>query len=61
MKCDNYEEGSSEKCRYFEALQGSGEDLPTGCDPSNGDCLVIQKYTDWVWAEDEDCDMLDTD
>lgn len=57
--CDNYEGGSSEKCRYFDQLRGTGEPLPTGCCPTNGDCLVIQKYDDWVFAETEDCDMLD--
>ncbi len=55
-QCDNFE---NEKCRYFQMLQGTGEDLPTGCDSSNGDCLAIQECDDWNEVEEEDCDMAD--
>lgn len=55
-KCDNFEDG---KCRYFEMLRGTGEELPTGADANNGDCLVIQSIKSWIEAELEDCDMLD--
>ncbi len=55
--CDNFEEDG--KCRYFNMLQGTGEDLPTGVDIDNGECLVIQKVKSWIELEPEDCDMLD--
>jgi hypothetical protein len=58
MKCDNYNE-DSEECSYFEALQGSGEDLPTGCDEVSGKCKALDdNYQNWYEVENEDCDMV---
>ena len=57
MKCDNFE---NEKCRYFEMLQGKGEELPTGCNDFDGRCNPILDHDgDWLDIEPEDCDMLD--
>lgn len=58
-QCDNYEDNG--KCRYYEALYGTGEDLPSGCSVS-GDCEVKDNIIDsWIEVEPEDCDMLDLD
>ena len=55
--CDNFED---EKCRYFEMLQGTGEELPTGCDPDTGSCTPIEDAVgEWMLVDPEDCDMLD--
>lgn len=60
MKCSNYEE-EKRRCRYYEALHGTGEDPPTGMN-STGRCDVaedMEDINDWLEAEPEDCDMLD--
>jgi hypothetical protein len=58
-QCENYEEGK-DQCRYYEALQGTGEDMPTGMDV-HGKCKPFDDEDDWIMVEHEDCDMLDND
>jgi hypothetical protein len=58
VKCKNYEDG---RCKYYVALIGTNEELPTGMDPT-GVCdvtLDMEDIEDWIDAESEDCDMLD--
>ncbi len=54
--CSNMED---DKCRYFEALIGTGEEPPSGMDTSNGDCLAREAVASWLDIDPQDCDMLD--
>lgn len=57
MKCDNFE---NDKCRYFTALQGTNEPLPTGCDPDIGDCFPLEDGGyEWDLVDEAGCDMID--
>jgi hypothetical protein len=53
--CQYFEDG---KCRYYQALTGTGEDPPTGMDDDNGDCLAIQEQETWDMVDGDDCDMI---
>ncbi len=55
--CENYEDGK--RCRYYEALHGTGEEPPSGMDGDTGECLVIMGIDSWIEADPDDCDMMD--
>ena len=57
MICKNFDK-DKDKCKYAEALIGTGEDPPTACG-SDGFCSVNEEHGgDWDMADSEDCDML---
>jgi hypothetical protein len=60
MICNNFREAEG-VCKYHEALIGTNEDHPSGCDEDDGSCIVDSPDFggDWFMVDEEDCDMLD--